>query len=190
MEEFFFKIDIFFDKFSDLDIIGLLYSSSCSFSPNFYLISGVITTPRLPKMLWELESLSELLAFSSSYGLSYIEFLSFGLWIIIFPSILLASISSNLDRLGFLRSVASKEGRFKQDFLWRDSDISDLWDIMEALGSNTYSKGTIWLTLFLKITSLFASCSNSPEWISLPSMLLSKWIKLLSLPKYFYFFCS
>lgn len=106
MEEFFFKIDIFFDKFSDLDIIGLLYSSSCSFSPNFYLMSGVITTPRLPKMLWELESLSELLAFSSSSGLSYREFLSFGLWIMIFPSILLASISSNLDRLGFLRSVA------------------------------------------------------------------------------------
>lgn len=61
-EEFFLSIECFFPKFNDF-VIYSLRGSCFSCNPSFYRRSGLITTPLLPKILWELLSLSESLLY-------------------------------------------------------------------------------------------------------------------------------
>lgn len=85
IEEFLFKIDCFFPNFKVFS--GTLIVSDI---PSFFFKSSVITILELPKILWELASLSESLSAAYfPYGCS-IEFLF--LWWSILPSIFPKSI--------------------------------------------------------------------------------------------------
>ena len=192
-----FNIEHFFFMFMFIEVAtpNLFGVISTSWeNPSLFFKSSLISIFTLPKILWELLSLSESLSSFFYPGTKSFDILLF--WWITFPSTWAISIKSNFEpRECIFGSGMSKEAPFRQDFLLdmvlKPDFLVEGAGLFGSVSSMISSRGLTWLLLLRNWTSLrFPGILLSDEAITFPSIFFSIDKSLLYRPIYLSFLAS
>ena len=176
----FFNIEHFFFMFMFIEVAtpNLFGVISTSWeNPSLFFKSSLISIFTLPKILWELLSLSESLSSFFYPGTKSFDILLF--WWITLPSTWAISIKSNFEpRECIFGSGMSKEAPFRQDFLLdmvlKPDFLMEGAGLFGSVSPMISSRGLTWLLLLRNWTSLrFPGILLSEEAITFPSIFFS-----------------